>query len=177
MPRIDRSCRVFSRPSGESQHQNLESDRAGVATCLPPVMQYFCGHVIAFCYYFSFRLALLRLIRPALRKRRVYGKHVSNVELIVESLVSSSVPLVDVRIRIPHANQPLQQTLLCLPHLQDNYRLNFCLSLAAGFAEVESALPFVVEGHQSAKSPVAKEMLRRLKEDVQYFSNEVCLGG
>lgn len=43
----------------------------------------------------------------------------------------------------------------------------------AGFAEVESALPFAVEGHPSAKSSVAREMLRRLKEDVRYFANEV----
>lgn len=51
-----------------------------------------------------------------------------------------------------------------------------CSSLAgigSGFAEVESALPFAVEGHPSAKSHVATEMLRRLKEDVQYFANEV----
>lgn len=46
-----------------------------------------------------------------------------------------------------------------------------------GFAEVESALPFAVEGHPSAKSHVAREMLRRLKEDVQYFANEVGSAG
>ena len=34
-------------------------------------------------------------------------------------------------------------------------------------------LPFAVEGHPSAKSPVATEMLRRLKEDVQFFATEV----
>ena len=45
--------------------------------------------------------------------------------------------------------------------------------VGAGFAEVESTLPFAVEGHQSAKSHVAREMLRRLKEDVQFFANEV----
>ena len=38
---------------------------------------------------------------------------------------------------------------------------------------MESALPFGVEQHPSAKSHVAKEMLRRLKEDVQFFANEV----
>lgn len=48
-----------------------------------------------------------------------------------------------------------------------------CLFCKSGFAEVESALPFAVEGHPSAKSHVAREMLRRLKEDVQYFANEV----
>lgn len=47
------------------------------------------------------------------------------------------------------------------------------LCSGAGFAEVESGLPFAVEGHPSAKSHVATEMLRRLKEDVQYFANEV----
>lgn len=45
--------------------------------------------------------------------------------------------------------------------------------VVSGFSEVESALPFAVEGHPSAKSHVAREMLRRLKEDVQYFANEV----
>lgn len=49
----------------------------------------------------------------------------------------------------------------------------FSCSSVAGFAEVESGLPFAVEGHPSAKSHVAKEMLRRLKEDVQYFAKEV----
>lgn len=42
-----------------------------------------------------------------------------------------------------------------------------------GFTEVESGLPFAVEGHPSAKSHVAREMLRRLKEDVQYFAKDV----
>lgn len=42
---------------------------------------------------------------------------------------------------------------------------------------MESGLPFVVEGHPSAKSPVAREMMRRLKEDVQYFSKEVRVDG
>lgn len=39
--------------------------------------------------------------------------------------------------------------------------------------DIESGLPFTVEGHPSAKSHVAREMLRRLKEDVQYFAKEV----
>lgn len=46
----------------------------------------------------------------------------------------------------------------------------------AGLLEVEAGLPFAVESHPSAKSHVAKEMLRRLKEDVQYFANEVGRG-
>lgn len=37
---------------------------------------------------------------------------------------------------------------------------------------MESSLPFSVEDHPSAKSPVAREMLRRLKDDVQYFAKE-----
>lgn len=44
---------------------------------------------------------------------------------------------------------------------------------SAGFTEVESTLPFAVEAHPSATSHVAKEMLRRLKEDVQHFATEV----
>lgn len=44
-----------------------------------------------------------------------------------------------------------------------------------GMVEVESGLPFAVEGHPSAKSHVAREMLRRLKEDVGHFAGEVSL--
>lgn len=47
------------------------------------------------------------------------------------------------------------------------------IPLCAGFAQIEATLPFAVEKHPSSKSPVAKEMLRRLKEDVQFFATEV----
>lgn len=73
--------------------------------------------------------------------------------------------------------QKMTSTSLCLlpqPPVSD-CTYAFCGFDETGLREVESRLPFAVEGHPSAKSHVAKEMLRRLKEDVQYFANEVCM--
>lgn len=97
-----------------------------------------------------------------------YGLH-GRVFPIPFRVLVSRFPLF--RVFAPRVLDYSTYTLFCVPPLLLCFSSGACCM--PGFNEVESALPFAVEGHPSAKSHVAREMLRRLKEDVQYFANEV----